>query len=172
MLAIEEVYVPNLLTFELRPFQDRVLELVRLFDTAPAVRIRIIGTIAAGEPIEAVEGPGDVVEIQGPETVLHRHRQLVSTLRSYLCPYLHSASSDAFEIARVITPVLAGLKLSGKVPIELDPWIFAGIALMIARMGVAGFCTEHAADDVPEEPPAALPKEARRQNNKGRRPKR
>src|SRR5690348_6227847 len=117
MLAIEEVYVPSLLTFEMHPFQDRVLELVRLFDTTPAVHLRIIGTIAAGEPIEAVEGPGDVVEIQGPETLLQRHRQLVSTLRSYVCPYLQSASSDAFEIARVITPVLAGLKLSGKVPI-------------------------------------------------------
>jgi len=144
MLDVTEVYRIDLRDFELRPFQDRVLELVRLFHEDPVVRLRILGTIAAGAPIEALPGSGDTVEVRGPLQSARRHRAL---LRRYLCPALDRASGDAFEIARIITPLLAGLKVSGQVPIDLDPWLFAGIALLIARTGVAAFCGEDEEDE-------------------------
>lgn len=145
-MVVEEVYIPDVRVFELRPFEDRVLELVRLFHDEATVRLRLIGTIAAGEPIEALEEPDNVVVLHGPEHVARRHPAL-PLLRAYLCPSLQSLSSDAFEIARVITPLLASLKLSGKIPIDLDPWLFAGIAILIARTGIAAFCADHADDD-------------------------
>lgn len=139
MLDVTEVYRIDPRDFELRPFQDRVLELVRLFHEDPVVRLRILGTIAAGAPIEALPGSGETVEVRGPLQSARRHRAL---LRRYLCPALDRASGDAFEIARIITPLLVGLKASGQVQIDLDPWLFAGIALLIARTGVAAFCGE------------------------------
>ncbi len=138
MLTVTDVYRPQEDNFELRPFQDRVLELVRLFEASPAVRLRVVGTIAAGAPIEAPGEPEEVT-VRSPLHAARRHRDLHG-LRRYLCPALQSASGDAFQIARVITPLLAGLQISGKVPIDLDPWLFAGISLLIARMGVASFC--------------------------------
>ncbi len=143
MLDVMEIYCPDVGAFEVRPFQDRVLELVRLFDGNETVRLRILGTIAAGQPIEALTEP-ETVEVRTPLRVARQHRAL---LRQYLCPALDRVSSDAFEIARVITPLLAGLKASGSVPIDLDPWLFAGVALLIARMGVAAFCAEERDDE-------------------------
>lgn len=138
MLTVTDVYRPQVDNFELRPFQDAVLELVRLFEVSPAVRLRVVGTIAAGAPIEAPGEPEEVT-VRSPLHAARRHRDLRG-LRRYLCPALQSASGDAFQIARVITPLLAGLQISGKVPIDLDPWLFAGVSLLIARMGVASFC--------------------------------
>lgn len=41
-----------------------------------------------------------------------------------------------------MTPVLAALKLAGGPPTELDlaPWLFAGAAPLVARLGVSAFC--------------------------------
>lgn len=141
MLDITEVYRPDAATFDLRPFEDRVLELVGLFHDTPAVRLRVLGRIAAGEPIEALPDPGEPLDLISPERAARRHPAL-HLLRGYLCPALVRVSGDAFEIARVITPLLAGLKLAGTAPIDLDPWLFAGLALLIARGGVAAFCGE------------------------------
>lgn len=142
LTQVAEVYLPGPALFELDPFLDRVLTLVRLFHHTPALRLYIRGTIAAGQPIEAFEEPGEPLTLPGPVNVARRH-PLLPQLRRYLCPALDRASSDAFEIARVITPVLAGLRLSGTVPFDLDPWLVAGLALMIERMGVAAFCADH-----------------------------
>ena len=143
MLDVTEVYCPAVRAIEVEPFLGRVLELVRLFDGNETVPLRILGTIAAGEPIEALTEP-EIIEVRGP---LHAARRRRAALRQYLCPALDRVSSDAFEIARVITPLLAGLKAAGSVPIDLDPWLFAGVSLLIARMGVAAFCAE---DDATE----------------------
>lgn len=146
MLDVTEVYRPDADDFDLRPFEDRVLELVGLFHDTPAVRLRVLGRIAAGEPIEALPDPGEPLDLISPERAARRHPAL-HLLRGYLCPALDRVSGDAFEIARVITPLLAGLKLAGTAPIDLDPWLFAGLALLIARGGVAAFCGEGEVDD-------------------------
>lgn len=158
MPVVEEVYLHDPHTMELRPFQDRVLELVRLFHDAPAVRIRILGTIAAGEPIEVFDGADEAIELHDPDAAVRRHPAF-HDLRRYLCPMLQSVSHDAFEVARIITPLLVGLKLSGKLAIELDPWIFAGIALLVERMGVAAFCATYDTDE-DEAPELELPSPA------------
>ncbi len=173
MQSVEEIYLADPRTVEMRPFLDRVLELVRLFHHAPVVRIRILGAIAAGEPIEALEGPDEEIELRDPDAMARRHTA-IHDLRRYLCPMLQGISSDAFEIARVITPLLVGLKLSGKLTIDLNPWIFAGIALLIERMGVAAFCADCQADDVDEEAPRQedthlAPHESARQSGRQRR---
>ena len=169
MPAVEEVYLADPHTVELPPFLDRVLELVRLFRDAPAVRIRILGAIAAGEPIEALEGPDEEIELRDPDTMVRRHPAF-HDLRRYLCPVLQSASGDAFEVARIITPLLVGLKLSGKVTIDLNPWIFAGIALVIERMGVAAFCAgyETGEDEAREAPALGPPLHGHVRKPKGR----
>jgi len=135
-----EVYRPRLDDFELAPFLARVLDIVRLFEDASLVRLRVHGTIAAGEPIEALD-VDEIVEVHSP---LHRAGRHRAALRRCLCSALERGASDAFEIARVLTPVLAALKLSGHAPaeVDLDPWLFAGAALLIARVGVAAFCAD------------------------------
>lgn len=174
MPAVEEVYLPDPSSLELQPFLDRVLELVRLFHHTPSVRIRILGTIAAGEPIEALEGAEDAIALRDPDAAVRRHPAF-HDLRRYLCPSLQSISHDAFEVARIITPLLVGLKLSGKLAIDLDPWIFAGIALLVERMGVAAFCAGYGADEdeTPEhEIPEPLSHERPDPSRGRRRPKR
>lgn len=147
MLRTTEIYRPRAADFELAPFLTRVLDIVRLFEDAPVVRLHVHGTIAAGEPIEALEAD-ETVEVHSPLHLAHRHR---AALRRCLCGALERGSADAFELARVLTPVLAALKLSGHAlaKVDLDPWLFAGAALLIARVGVAAFCAEDAEDDPP-----------------------
>jgi hypothetical protein len=63
------------------------------------------------------------------------------SVRKYLCPALKSVSNDAFEIAKVIIPILAPLSQSVKIP--LDPLLFATIAIVIAKVSIAGLCADH-----------------------------
>lgn len=49
-----------------------MLVLVRLFEHESTIRLRIVGTIAAGAPLEAVEESRAVVELHGPERVARR----------------------------------------------------------------------------------------------------
>ncbi len=145
MLDVTEVYRPDARDFELGPFQDRVLELVRLFERETVARLRIAGTISAGAPIEAVPEL-ETVELCGPTESVRCHRALHG-LRHHLCPALQSVSGDAFEIARVVTPILAGLRVAGKLDVDLDPWLFAGVSLLLGRMGVAAFCADEDDED-------------------------
>jgi hypothetical protein len=110
-------------------------------------------------PEHASEEPAESVTIRGPFHAVRRS-PLLPRLRRHLCPALERVSGDAFEIARLITPLLAALKISGKEPLNLDPWLFAGLALMIERVGVAAFCAgEEEKDDAdpPEAPQPAAP---------------
>ena len=61
-------------------------------------------------------------------------------IRKYLCPALKSVSNDAFEIAKIITPILLGLIIAGKIVIDIEPLIFAAISIFIARGGIASMC--------------------------------
>jgi hypothetical protein len=71
-------------------------------------------------------------------------------MRQHLCPALQSVSNDAFDIAKVSTPVLASLSLAGVLTIPLNPVLFAVIALLIARMGIASFCVDYKKDKAKE----------------------
>lgn len=162
MGTVEEVYLLDAHTVELWPFQDRVLEIVQLFHDSAIVRIPIVGIIAAGEPIEALGAEVAFIRVRRPDSAVRDHPAF-HALQRYLCPSLLSVSSDVFEVARVMTPLLVGLKLAGKVAIDLDPWLFAGIALLIERMGVAAFCAgyDHDAAAVGEQMAPAAQKPIR-----------
>ena len=64
-------------------------------------------------------------------------------LKAYLCPALKTLSNDTFEIAKVTTPILLGLVGGGILIIPLSPMLFAAIALIIARSGIASFCADY-----------------------------
>jgi hypothetical protein len=61
-------------------------------------------------------------------------------IRKILCAALQTTSNDAFEIAKITTPILLGLVFGGVLAIPLMPMLFAAIALTIARAGIASFC--------------------------------
>lgn len=61
-------------------------------------------------------------------------------IRQHLCPALQTVADDAFDIAKVVTPILVPMVLAGTISIPLNPLFFATIALVIARMGVASLC--------------------------------
>ena len=61
-------------------------------------------------------------------------------IRKHLCPVLHSVSNDVNDIAKAITPILIPLILAGTIVIPLQPVLFAYIAIIVARMGIAGIC--------------------------------
>jgi|GEM_PF-6347467 len=63
-----------------------------------------------------------------------------NNLKAYLCPALQTLSNDTFEIAKVSTPILLGLVAGGILTIPLSPMLFAAIAFIIARSGIASFC--------------------------------
>lgn len=62
------------------------------------------------------------------------------SVKSYLCPALQSVSDDAFEIAKIIIPILVSLSLAKTITVPLDSLLFALIPLSIARMGIASLC--------------------------------
>lgn len=63
-------------------------------------------------------------------------------IRASLCRALKIGFDDTFEISKIITPILIGLAVAGTISIPFVPILFASIALMIARMGVAGLCPD------------------------------
>lgn len=64
-------------------------------------------------------------------------------IKKYLCPALQSVSNDVYEIAKAITPILVTLSFAGPIQVSLEPMLFAMIALIISRMGVAGLCVDY-----------------------------
>jgi hypothetical protein len=79
---------------------------------------------------------------QAAKAILQRKAILV-----YLCPALESAGHDAFEIAKIITPILSGLVIAGTISIPLVPVLFASMALVISRSGRVSLCAEYAKKD-------------------------
>jgi hypothetical protein len=63
-------------------------------------------------------------------------------VRARLCQALQTTANDSFEIAKIITPLLIELSKAGTISIPLIPVLFASVTLVIARMSIAGLCTE------------------------------
>jgi hypothetical protein len=62
-----------------------------------------------------------------------------------ICPGLQTVASDAQSLAKWITPGLFPLAIAGTIP--MNPLIFAGIAILFLRVGVASLCKECAKSD-------------------------
>jgi hypothetical protein len=63
-------------------------------------------------------------------------------IRRYLCPALQKISGDAYEIAKTIIPILIPLVITKTISIPIDTLLFAMIAILISRMGVAALCDD------------------------------
>jgi len=70
--------------------------------------------------------------------------RLIDIARSMLCPALQSVSNDTFDLAKVIVPMLFTLKVTGKLPLDVDVRTVevAGVTLVMSRAGVANFCAD------------------------------
>ena len=55
-----------------------------------------------------------------------------------ICPGLQSVATDAQALAKWITPGLLPLAVAGTVP--MSPLVFAGVAILFFRVGVATLC--------------------------------
>ena len=84
--------------------------------------------------IEKLERSDNIAKGQAEEIAV---RPEISTI---LCAALQTTSNDAFEIAKITTPILLGLVFAGALAIPLYPTLFAAVALIIARAGIASFC--------------------------------
>jgi len=69
------------------------------------------------------------------------------TVLDYLCPALSSLSDDVFDIAKVTTPVLLTLAFTGVIAIPIQPTLFAAVAIVISRMGIATLCADYEEED-------------------------
>jgi hypothetical protein len=63
--------------------------------------------------------------------------------KRHACAALVSVANDVFAIAKVLTPVLAGLAIAGTIVVPLNPLIFGGIALGVSRMGISALCADY-----------------------------
>lgn len=64
-------------------------------------------------------------------------------IKKLLCPVLKSVTNDAFEISKVVTPVLTGAVIVGTISIPLNSVLFAAIGLVIARSGINSLCADY-----------------------------
>lgn len=72
-------------------------------------------------------------------------------IRDYLCPALQTVSNDAFDISKVITPILVGLVVAGTISIPLVPVLVASMAFVIARMGISTICKDYKKESADKE---------------------
>lgn len=60
----------------------------------------------------------------------------------YLCPTLKVGADDAFTMSNTIAQILVPLAIAGSLSIPLVPTLFASMALLISRIGIANLCKE------------------------------
>ena len=91
------------------------------------------------QPIDHIH-PEQVVE--AVEATTSAAEQLLSTgsVRRAICRALNSTSQDVFDIAKTVTPVLAGASIAGTVSIGAPVLLYAVASLIIARAGITSFC--------------------------------
>ncbi len=61
--------------------------------------------------------------------------------KQLICSSLTKVTDDAFEISKMMTPILIGAVLAETIVMPLNPILFGWVAILIARSGLAGFCT-------------------------------
>ncbi len=111
--------------FDLKTFQDQVLQQVKRLEVSR------YGTLA--QP----DFKADAAMLEA-KVVAERE-----DVRGYICPSLNSFVDSTYEIAKIITTPLAGAVVAGAITIPLVPVLFAGIAFVIARAGVKGYCSDY-----------------------------
>ncbi|NES81300.1 MAG: hypothetical protein F6K10_07750 [Moorea sp. SIO2B7] len=63
-------------------------------------------------------------------------------IKQIICPALTTIAGEGVEFAKQITPVLVGAVLAGTITMPLTPFLFAWMALAIAKAGAATICAD------------------------------
>jgi hypothetical protein len=124
----------------LNDFQIEVAKAIRNYrelTTSPTARRKVSGKGSSPRTKRTKYPSAQRMERQVEELVAQ------PDFKKYFCPFLKAISNDAFEIAKVITPILIALMAAGKIQINLDPLIFAAISIFIARAGTASVCEDY-----------------------------
>ena len=64
-------------------------------------------------------------------------------VRKAICAALQQGAKSAFDIGKIITPILVGLVLAGTIVFPLTPVLFGMMAIVIAQIGTAALCAEY-----------------------------
>jgi hypothetical protein len=87
----------------------------------------------------AIKNPPAAEQLVAIGQALQAARQ--SPFRRAICAVLTSSTKDAFDIAKLLTPILLPLSLAGTIAIPAAPVAYAALSIIVARMGVAAFCS-------------------------------
>lgn len=80
-------------------------------------------------------------KLEGPAAAAIAALQQEVTVKAQICAMLRSAGDDVKELAKQMVPAVAALILAGKADsVPLSASVVAYTTLLVARMGVAGFC--------------------------------
>lgn len=117
------------------------------FNWLRRLTLRWFGGKGPEEIKQELEQAAAIVQRQAfePAGIFEKPR-LRDSIRSALCPALKCLSGDAFEIAKVSTPILLSLSLAGTISLPAQPLVFGMIAVIIARSGVAAACGDSGKD--------------------------
>ncbi len=63
-------------------------------------------------------------------------------IREIICSCLKEGANDSYEIAKLITPILLPLIIAETIVMPASILIFAWLAILISKSGVAGFCKD------------------------------
>lgn len=91
-------------------------------------------------------------DILGQQVFIPLEKGKKSDLRKYICPALESISNDAFEIAKILTPLLVSLHTTRIINIPLDAALIGSLAVLIARMGIATLCESYKDNEISPKP--------------------
>lgn len=123
--------------YPIEMLREKIEERRLAFEKAKKVDVNLANHLLEN-PIIWHKSPMETGEDKNIRDVIKKEKLL-----KYLCPALRSASDDAFEIAKVITPILLSLAIVGTIVLPLAPSIFASIAVFISKMGIAALCVDY-----------------------------
>jgi len=99
---------------------------------------------ASSTGLQSLDRPIIEITLFQQEPASEQAKKLVAKkeIKKYLCAALKSVSDDVFEISKVITPILLSLSIAGTISIPLSPLLYASMAILISKMGIAMLCAE------------------------------
>jgi hypothetical protein len=122
----------------------------RIRDLSPVARKSPTTKKPAAKKKSSTNFKRKLVRKSRKKTVIAKKRQAQATkilrdqnVKIALCNGLKSVSNDAFDIAKIVTPSLVALNATSQINIPLDPFLFATLAITIARLGISTLCADY-----------------------------
>ena len=63
-------------------------------------------------------------------------------VKQALCPYLQPISGEVSDIAKAVTAAMIPLQVAGQLNIRLEPLLFAMVAVILTKIGIAKYCLQ------------------------------